>query len=284
MRQICIQRLVARIGLGFSQCFRHRHSVSLSASNSSDKWCRSSLDLSQRVRSNTHQPASFSLSIMRSFIRYITTFASLAICQCMAVRLSISEQALAKRQQDLPDYAARNLDTIRRIYNLTVYPNNAQIVNQGASAVPPGLFNNAATGRVSPVGNFSGFEDSIEYFFALAPTPQAQQGLGIYRADVVEFTSGCAEVAASLVYLRTGKVDPETGAVDKSQPTSTLSQVAFWRFDDQGQVLKYHVSRSSYIHPSSKIDTFCRPGSPTSQHGPASRPAQTSTMSSCRRL
>lgn len=125
----------------------------------------------------------------------------------------------------LPDYAQRNLDTVQRIYNLTVYPNNAPIVAHGAAAVPPGLFSENAAGRVSPVGNFSGFDDSIEYFFALAPTPQGGNGLGIYQADVLEFTSGCPEVAASLVYLRTGHVDPETGALDESQPTSTLAQV-----------------------------------------------------------
>lgn len=129
-------------------------------------------------------------------------------------------------KRHLPDYAQRNLDTIRRIYNLTVYPNNVPIVTQGASAVPPGLFDQEATGRVSPVGNFSGFDDSIEYFFALAPTPQAQNGVAIYKADVVEFTSGCPEVASSLVYLRTGTVDPETGKLDESKPTSTLSQVS----------------------------------------------------------
>lgn len=125
----------------------------------------------------------------------------------------------------LPDYAQRNLDTVRKIYNLTVYPNNVPIVTQGASAVPAGLFDSEATGRVSPIGNFSGFDDSIEYFFALAPTPQADNGVAIYKADVVEFTSGCPEVASSVVYLRTGTVDPKTGKLDESKPTSTLSQV-----------------------------------------------------------
>jgi hypothetical protein len=179
---------------------------------------------------------------------------------CSAFTLPSNDHTNEKRPTSLPDYAQRNLNTIRKIYNLTVYPNNAPIVARGAAAVPPGLFSQLATGRVSPVGNFSGFDDSIEYFFALAPTPQASSGLGIYQADVLEFTSGCPEVAASLVYLRTGHVDEKTGALDKTKPTSTLShvrrgiqcnciviqltcdlQVAFWRFDDQGQVLKYHA-------------------------------------------
>lgn len=112
-------------------------------------------------------------------------------------------------------------------------------------------------GRVNPVGNFSGFDDSIEYFFALAPTPEQSQGVAIYAADVVDFTSGCPDVAASVVYLRTGKVDPETAELDRSEPTTTLaqvrstacahrgptlrnsSQIAFWKFDPDGAVLKY---------------------------------------------
>lgn len=133
---------------------------------------------------------------------------------------------LSKRQ--LPSFAERNLATIRAIYNLTVYPNNDPIVKLGSSQVPPGLFSPSAIGRVSPVGEFSGFNDSIEYFFALAPVPSDPefQGVAIYQADVVEFTSGCPGIAASLVYLRTGKVDPQTGEVDSRVPVSTLSQVS----------------------------------------------------------
>jgi hypothetical protein len=108
---------------------------------------------------------------------------------------------------------------------LTVYPNNQPIIKQGASAVPPGLFNENATGRVGPVGNFSGFADSIEYFFALAPSPKEEQGVGFYQADVVDFTSGCPDVAASLVYLRSGIVNPKTAKLNKKKPTSTLAQV-----------------------------------------------------------
>jgi hypothetical protein len=144
---------------------------------------------------------------------------------CSALSLPPSGHASEKRQSSLPDYAQRNLDTIRKIYSLTVYPNNAPIVANGAAAVPPGLFSQVATGRVSPVGNFTGLVDSIECFFALAPTPQGSGGLTVYEADVLEFTSGCPEVAASLVYLRTGHVDEKTGALDTSKPTSTLSQV-----------------------------------------------------------
>ena len=136
---------------------------------------------------------------------------------------SNSATSLEARAQ--PAWSARNLATIQKIYNLTVYPHNVPILKQGSKAVPPGLFNKNATGRVSPVGNFSGFDDSIEYFFALAPTPQEERGIAIYDAEVVAFTSGCANVASSLVYLRTGTVDPKTYKVDMKKPRSTLSQV-----------------------------------------------------------
>lgn len=37
-------------------------------------------------------------------------------------------------------YVERNFNTIQKIYNLTIYPNNLPIVEHGASAVPAGLF------------------------------------------------------------------------------------------------------------------------------------------------
>ena len=171
-----------------------------------------------------HLPAQKQVATMLTHTLLISFFCLLTSSFCSA--LSLRRDGYANgTHSSLPDYAQRNLDTIRRIYNLTVYPNNVPIVNRGAEAVPPGLFNQDATGRVSPVGNFTGFADSIEYFFALAPTPQLSNGIGFYAAEVVEFTSGCAEVATSLVYLRTGHVDEKTVALDKSKPTSTLSQV-----------------------------------------------------------
>lgn len=54
---------------------------------------------------------------------------------------------------------SRNLATIKAIYNLTVFPNNVPFITQGFSVIPAGLFNANATGRVSPLGNFSGFEE-----------------------------------------------------------------------------------------------------------------------------
>ncbi|KAJ8079814.1 hypothetical protein AAF712_016620 [Marasmius tenuissimus] len=139
-----------------------------------------------------------------------------------------------------PDYATRNLNTIRSIYNLTVYPNNVPIIQNGGSAVPRGLFNANATGRITPLGNFTGFEDSIEYFFGLAPVPQNNPaGSAFYKADIVEFSSGCPDVASSVVYLHTARVNPETGERVSGAREVPLKQIAFWRFDSEGSVLKY---------------------------------------------
>src|SRR5947209_18932286 len=82
---------------------------------------------------------------------------------------TLSSIALAKDYHI--SFAERNLNTIRKIYNLTVYPNQLPIIAQGGSAVPSGLFSPSASGRVTPIGNFTSFEDSIEYSFALAPVP-----------------------------------------------------------------------------------------------------------------
>ncbi|KAJ7908404.1 hypothetical protein B0H13DRAFT_2233272 [Mycena leptocephala] len=136
-----------------------------------------------------------------------------------------------------PSWYKRNFDTIQKIYNLTVFPANAKIIAEGAPAVPPGLFNANATGRVTPVGEFFGFQDSFEYFFGLAPLPTGSPPNGaISKATLAEFTSGCPEVAASTVYLTlsTINLDNSTGPF-----ITILKQIAFWRFDDSGAVLYY---------------------------------------------
>ncbi|THV03491.1 hypothetical protein K435DRAFT_791698 [Dendrothele bispora CBS 962.96] len=149
----------------------------------------------------------------------ISTF----LCRAVFLLSAISGTVLAS--DNSTDFVERNLHTIQSIYNLTVYPNNVPIIQNGGSAVPPGLFNQDARGRVTPVGNFTGFEDSIEYFFSLAPTPQANPaGAAIFQADVVEFTSGCANVAASVVYLKTGPVNATTGQVIEGAKTTALKQ------------------------------------------------------------
>jgi hypothetical protein len=100
---------------------------------------------------------------------------------------------------------------------------NLPIITQGSSAVPAGLFAQNATGRVSPLGNFTGFEDSIEYFFALALVPSPPAYSVFSKATVVEFSSGCPEVAASVAWLET-KVD-NANLTNNGQYLSTLKQV-----------------------------------------------------------
>ncbi|KAG4439119.1 hypothetical protein IFR05_005406 [Cadophora sp. M221] len=160
---------------------------------------------------------------------YITT--------ALAGALSLSTTALAGGKHHTKDFYARNLKTISSIYNLTVFPNNVPIITHGGSAVPKGLFSANASGRVSPLGNFTGFEDSIEYFFALALTPNAPSFSVFTSAKVVSFSSGCADVAASVAYLETRVLNPNS--TDNGKYLSTLKQVAFWRFDKDGAVIAY---------------------------------------------
>jgi hypothetical protein len=118
---------------------------------------------------------------------------------------------------------SRNLQTIKNIYDLTVFPNNVPIIESDGKTLPPGLFSPFATGRVDPLGNFSGFTESVEYFFALAPVPMDPTFQAITKAEVVEFTSGCSEIAASSVHLTVSVVNPN--ATNNGQLIGTIKQV-----------------------------------------------------------
>ena len=104
---------------------------------------------------------------------------------------------------------------------------NVPIISHGGSAVPAGLFSPNATGRVSPLGNFTGFTESIEYFFALALVPSPPSYSVFSSAKIVSFSSGCPEVAASVAWLET-RVDHPNSTND-GEYLSTLKQVCFPR-------------------------------------------------------
>lgn len=163
-----------------------------------------------------------------------------------------------------PSWYQRNWQTVQTVYDYAVYPANAAIIAEGGKAVPSGLFAPDVTGRVSPVGNFSGFEDSIEDFFALAPAPHGNPaGTVFYKAEVVDFISACPDVAASLVYFRTAKMDEAGNILDDGLRTtlpqvdephrslrrrqhhaddeSTLSQIAFFHFNEKGAIDRYQA-------------------------------------------
>lgn len=132
------------------------------------------------------------------------------------------------------DYALRNYNTISGVYNLTVYPKNLPLfLNETDIGLP--FFNENVTGRVTPLGNFSGYEDNIEYFWGLAPVPVDPSTAAISQAVVTQFSSGCPEVAASTVELTvTNVVGPNNGTF-----ITKLKERAFWRFDSNGLIIAY---------------------------------------------
>lgn len=119
--------------------------------------------------------------------------------------------------------ALTSFHSIRAIYDQVLYPANIPILEHGASAVPAGLFNANATGRVSPLGNFTSFADSIEYFFALNPAPSAPYYSAFTNVTVADFSSGCPRVAASVAYLTQRVWHPD--APDDGDYVVTVKQV-----------------------------------------------------------
>ncbi|KAJ0125253.1 hypothetical protein J7T55_006598 [Diaporthe amygdali] len=140
--------------------------------------------------------------------------------------------------RDAADFHQRNFDTISKIYNLSTYPNNQAFLKDGAAAVPSGLFSKDVIGRVTPLGNFSGIDDTVEYFFALTPDPSPPSYATWTNDTITHFVSECPEVAATVVYGRTMGVNASVPSTYQKQ-VSTIKQIAFWRFDDTGAVLKY---------------------------------------------
>jgi len=131
---------------------------------------------------------------------------------------------LLSQAHHAPKWASRNLKTISTIYNLSVYPNNVGLFGNGTNAIPAGLFNDKATGRIDPVGTFIDFQDSVEYFFGLAPTAPVPPTNGVFEsAEIVEFQSGCPEVASSTVYLTSRAYNP--GQPDNGKFLGTLKEV-----------------------------------------------------------
>ncbi|MBE3043522.1 hypothetical protein IMZ48_13315 [Candidatus Bathyarchaeota archaeon] len=144
----------------------------------------------------------------------------------LGVLLAVLSPACARPKKC--DYRTRNFNTICSIYDLTVYPNQVPIITGGATKVPDGLFSHDVVGRVYPVGNFKGFEDSIEYFFALAPLPQMNtKSAAITSYKITSFSSGCPNVAASVVHLYTSVVDPKSP--DHGKALAPIKQVSSTR-------------------------------------------------------
>ena len=140
---------------------------------------------------------------------------------CLPSEYALDTQATSKQKPI--SFQQRNLNTITALYNRTVYPTNLEFIVNGSSSVPKGLFNANVSGRITPVGNFTGFQDSVEYFFALAPIPQPPLYYGFSKIQIVEFSSQCPGVAASEVYFTESVINP--GAANDGQTIATLKQV-----------------------------------------------------------
>ncbi|PPJ58835.1 hypothetical protein CBER1_08495 [Cercospora berteroae] len=166
--------------------------------------------------------------------------------------LATVASALPKGGEDgskQPEWFQRNLKAIQSVYDSTVSPANSASAKQGRKAVR-GLFAPDAIGRVNPDGKFADFEDSIEDFFALAPAPKinAASAEGTYEAEIVDFVSDCPDVASSLVYFRPA-AEEKKAASDAhrtlrrrtSNDDIVLSQVAFWRFNEAGEIEKFQA-------------------------------------------
>ena len=173
-------------------------------------------------RNSLAVPLSRSRMVSRSFL--ITAVLCSAISDALATHVPSS-------------WAQRNYETVRNIYNMTIFPHNQAFITRGIEAVPAGLFATNASGRITPVGNFTGFEDSVEYFFGLTPIPQAPLFDTWTNARIVSFSSECPQVASSVVYGDVSGVSPNATTYGKK--ITTIKQIAFWRFDDTGAVVAY---------------------------------------------
>lgn len=147
----------------------------------------------------------------------------LSIHSALTAKLPSSNLKSDPAERRQVSFQQRNLNTITKIYERSIYPNNLAFVTNGPSSVPAGLFNENASGRITPLGNFTGFNDSTEYFFALAPVPQPPSYIGFSDAKVVSFQSQCANVASSIVYFTSSVINPN--ATNDGEVVSKLKQV-----------------------------------------------------------
>ena len=149
--------------------------------------------------------------------------ANIVVLLLIALLAAVGESRHPHHVPPSYDFQQRNLDTIQKIYNTTIYPNNQAFIQKGISEIPKGLFNENATGRIAPIGNFSGIDDTAEYFFALNPAPVFPLYDTWTNAKIVSFSSGCPEVASSVVYGATTGVNPNASTYGKT--VTTIKQV-----------------------------------------------------------
>ena len=164
------------------------------------------------------------------------------------------------------NYVERNRATIQAIYDNAQYPNNQVFMQKGYAAIPSGLFNQNVQGRIAPIGNFSGIQAAAEYFYGLTPPPDLPLYTTWTNAQMVSFSSGCPNVASSVVWSAVTGVNASFPQTYQQQVT-TIKQVAFWRFDDDGAVIAYDA-----VIPNLAAYTIAQQG------GPLDRAAETAQI------
>lgn len=107
------------------------------------------------------------------------------------------------------------------------------------------------------MGNFTNFNQSVEYFFGLGGTQVFPSYNYFEHIDIVAFQSDCPEVASSIAWLYINKKPP---GQDASFVTK-VKQLAFWRFDEEGAVRFYDAYLPNLNAMTATIEGLPRPES-----------------------
>jgi hypothetical protein len=127
---------------------------------------------------------------------------------------------------------------IRELYKDLVYPAPVAIIS-GSQKVDH-IFEQAhVRGRVTPVGQFPGFEAAVEYFYGLASAP----GLRVANVTIDSLIAGDDKVAVKVniffCQLPDGGCDP----TQLNGPSSfTLTQTGFFRFNSDNKIISFDLS------------------------------------------
>ena len=129
-------------------------------------------------------------------------------------------------------------DKVRTIYNDLVYPTPLQILSNQLSVTD--LFEqNYVRGRVTPVGQFPGFEAAREYFYGLASVNNR-----VENVNITSLTSSGDKAAVQVDIFFCSQPTPCTnGPVPKQAGYGfTLTQTGFFTFNYADHVIAFDLS------------------------------------------